>query len=161
MDQEHLAKVWAALTDPQADLAAEQRAFCNFDNPEKPYEPPLKPWVKKLLGWDYIHLGRAAGQEADLYRELAFVLELLNLHVAADKLAPETQLELLGWLAEEHQEGPWEQLQALGPDSNAELQSLLMLLQRVQLFVPARLMQLLGVEVGGGDYGNGGEMGAA
>lgn len=152
VDQDYLAKTWTALTDPNANLAAELRKFVKTD---KPYEPPLKPWVKQLLGRDYIHLGRAAGQEADLYRELAFLLELLKLHVAVGKLHAKKQLELLGWLAEVDPQGPWAQLQAQGQGNDGkvlsgELQGLLLLLRRVQLFLPARLMKLLGVEVGRG-----------
>jgi hypothetical protein len=150
VDRDHLAKMWAALTDPTADLAAEHKKFgCAGGE----YTPPLKPWVEQLLGRDYIHIGRAEGQEAHLHRELAFLLELLKLHVAVDKLHLKKLQELLGWLADADKAGPWQQLaeQGQGNDGKAlrgEVQGLLLMLQRVQLFVPAKIMKLLGVEVG-------------
>jgi hypothetical protein len=148
--------MWAALTNPNCNEAAEQQDFCRNEGQYKQQLPrKLKPWVQQLLGRDFIHLGLAAGQEPDLYRELAFLLELLKLHVAVDKEKPhlKQELELLGWLAEADPRGPWAELAALAQGNNVaplrgELQSLLLLLQRVQLFVPAKLMKLLGVEVG-------------
>ena len=144
VDKDYFSKAWDTLTKTGSSLSAELK---KYQANRLTYAPPLKDWVAAAVDRDYIHITRALGVEPDLYRETTYILNVLALHVHPSSLTSDKAWRrsmVLQWLAEVDPKGPWRLLQE---DAEGLLPGLVFMLQHVQLFLPAKLLELLGIEV--------------
>lgn len=127
-----------------------RREISSWEDNSIAYTAPFTPWIALLLGRSYVFRSRRAGTAPCLVSEVMFVSDVLHLllaHTVEEEFSEhEFVLELMGKLAQQDPQGPWDKGMTWDEET---MKALAAIIKHVHVFLPNRFLMEHNVTVCG------------
>lgn len=148
-DQCYRHNLWAFLVECGTPEAMEHELAKFGSEGYATYQAPLKPWVKSLLGRNYIFRTRKPGTAAGLVASLVFISDVMHLFLMQtceeESSEQENVAKLMQEFAKQDPEGPWAD-KSMTEDVHM-IDALTAILSHIHVFLPNHLFMAHNITV--------------